>query len=224
MTENPARHHRRSIRLRDYDYSQVGAYFVTVCTHNRTCLFGDVVDGEMVTNDAGRIVQAIWKALPLHYPGVALDEFVIMPKHVHGIIVLDSGVGAQFIAPPDADGSEGAINRAPTTDIVLDSGVGAQFIAPLGSGGAINRALTTDALSASDRPPTLGDIVRGFKARSTRLLRRDRGYQRVWQRNYYEHVLRDKGSLSRVREYISNNPLHWAFDRENPVHHAATDQ
>jgi REP element-mobilizing transposase RayT len=196
MTENPARHHRRSIRLRDYDYSQVGAYFVTVCTHNRTCLFGDVVDGEMVTNDAGRIVQAIWKALPLHYPGVALDEFVIMPKHVHGIIVLDSGVGAQFIAPPDADGSEGAINRAPTTD----------------------------ALSASDRPPTLGDIVRGFKARSTRLLRRDRGYQRVWQRNYYEHVLRDKGSLSRVREYISNNPLHWAFDRENPVHHAATDQ
>ena len=196
MTENPARHHRRSIRLRDYDYSQVGAYFVTVCTHNRTCLFGDVVDGEMVTNDAGRIVQAIWKALPLHYPGVALDEFVIMPKHVHGIIVLDSGVGAQFIAPPDADGS----------------------------GGAINRALTTDALSASDRPPTLGDIVRGFKARSTRLLRRDRGYQRVWQRNYYEHVLRDKGSLSRVREYISNNPLHWAFDRENPVHHAATDQ
>jgi REP element-mobilizing transposase RayT len=193
MTENPARHHRRSIRLRDYDYSQVGAYFVTVCTHNRTCLFGDVVDGEMVTNDAGRIVQAIWKALPLHYPGVALDEFVIMPKHVHGIIVLDSGVGAQFIAP-------------------------------LGSGGAINRALTTDALSASDRPPTLGDIVRGFKARSTRLLRRDRGYQRVWQRNYYEHVLRDKGSLSRVREYISNNPLHWAFDRENPVHHAATDQ
>jgi REP element-mobilizing transposase RayT len=209
MIGDPTRHHRRSIRLREYDYSQVGAYFVTICTRNWTCLLGDVVDGEMVTNHAGKAVQAIWEALPLHYPSVALDEFVIMPNHVHGVIVLDhvpnrSGVGAQFIAPPSA--------------------VGAQFIVPPGSQGAINRAPTADDQGTSGRPTALGEIVRGFKARSTRLLRRDRGCQSIWQRNYYEHVIRDDESLSRIRDYISQNPLHWAFDGENPVHHVATER
>jgi putative transposase len=85
MTE---RHHRRSIRLKGYDYSQAGAYFVTICTQDRACLFGDVVNGEMLLNAAGRMVQTVWDDVPNHYPGVELDAFVVMPNHVHGIVVV----------------------------------------------------------------------------------------------------------------------------------------
>ena len=88
MKYNPATHHRKSIRLRGYDYSQAGAYFVTVCIQNRECLFGDIVDGEMVLNDAGCFVQNVWNDLPNHYPHVELDHFIIMPNHFHGIVVI----------------------------------------------------------------------------------------------------------------------------------------
>ena len=85
---------RRSIRLQGYDYRQVGAYFVTICTHNRLFLFGQVMDGEMCLNDAGQIVEKCWSEIPGHFPHMALDAFVVMPNHVHGIIVLNN-VGAQ---------------------------------------------------------------------------------------------------------------------------------
>lgn len=96
MKYDPEKHHRRSVRLRGYDYSQAGAYFVTICTQNRECLFGDMVDGEMRLNDAGRVVHGVWNDLPDHYAGVKLDAFVVMPNHVHGIIVI---VGAGYPAP-----------------------------------------------------------------------------------------------------------------------------
>ena len=89
----------RSIRLKEYDYSQSGAYFVAVCTHNRACLCGEIVDGEMVLNDAGWIVQAVWDEIPEHVDHVELDQFVIMPNHIHGIIVLHDGIGAQHAVP-----------------------------------------------------------------------------------------------------------------------------
>jgi REP element-mobilizing transposase RayT len=104
---DPNKDHRHSIRLRDYDYAQTGAYFVTICTRDRRCLFGEVSDGEIPSNDIGHVVQTVWEGLPSRFPLVELDQFVVMPNHVHGIIVL---VGAQFIAP----NNQGAINRAPT--------------------------------------------------------------------------------------------------------------
>lgn len=107
--------HRRSIRLKGYDYKQAGAYFVTICTHTRTCFFGDVVDGELLSSDAGRVAQAAWSDLPARFQNIDLDAFVVMPNHIHGIVI----VGAQFIAPQNAptpsDGTEqGAMNHAPT--------------------------------------------------------------------------------------------------------------
>ena len=107
------RYHRRSIRLPNYDYTQNGMYFITICTHNRECLFGDVVGGVMELNDVGSVVQMVWKSLPSRFSGIELDQFVVMPNHVHGIIGI---VGAQFIAPKLWVGSfgQGAINRAPT--------------------------------------------------------------------------------------------------------------
>ena len=100
---DPQRHHRRSIRLQGYDYTQPGAYFITICTHEREPLFGDVVGGEMHLNDAGRIAEQCWLDIPNHFPHVELDEFVIMPNHVHGILwIVDDvtvGVGAKNFSP-----------------------------------------------------------------------------------------------------------------------------
>jgi hypothetical protein len=88
MKLNPKIYDRRSIRLQGYDYSQAGAYFVTICAQNRECLFGDIADGEMRLNDAGQMVQTVWDEIPAHYPGIDIDAFVVMPNHIHGIIVI----------------------------------------------------------------------------------------------------------------------------------------
>jgi putative transposase len=177
-------HHRRSIRLRGYDYSQAGGYFVTLCTHNKECLFGAVVGDVMQLNDAGRLVQDVWDSLPKHYSFVELDYFVVMPNHIHGIVVLND-VGARFIAP--------------------NSGLGKE------NQGWINQ-------SAMNCAPKLGEIIRAFKARCTHGINQLRAVQcvSIWQRNYYEHVIRNEASLQEIREYISNNPAQWAMDRENP--------
>ncbi|HLF04721.1 MAG TPA: hypothetical protein VI855_05840, partial [Dehalococcoidia bacterium] len=113
MKLDPDKHHRRSIRLKDYDYSQAGAYFVTVCTHSRQCLFGDVADGQMVLSEAGRLVQQTWQHLPTRFPSVALDTSVVMPNHIHGVITI---VGAGLALPWVGQGAagQGAASSAPT--------------------------------------------------------------------------------------------------------------
>lgn len=175
------RHNRRSIRLQGYDYSAAGAYFVTVCVKNRECLFGEIVDAEMRLNDAGRIVHDTWFALPDHYTGVETETFVVMPNHVHGIIVLN-----------DCD------VRADDIDV----------------GAGFKPAHTT----TTKRRHGLSEIVRGlktFSARHINALRQTPGIA-LWQRNYYEHIIRNEDSLDRIRAYIADNPARWACDRENP--------
>ncbi|HEV8720734.1 MAG TPA: transposase [Candidatus Binatia bacterium] len=181
MNTNPTQHHRRSIRLRAYDYSQAGAYFVTTCTHERACLFGDVVDCEMRVNDAGRMVEQCWSAIPNHFPHVDLDAFVVMPNHVHGIIVItDRAVGAKNFSPlPDSNTSTHRPIRSPSK--------------------------------------TIGSIIRGFKIGVTKWFRENTVTHIVWQRNYYEHIIRNEESLNRIRQYVLDNPVRWAFDRENPT-------
>ncbi len=189
---------RRSLRLQGYDYAQAGACFVTICTQGRECLFGEIMDGKMLSNDAGRMVNEEWHALPQRFPTIELDAFVVMPNHVHGIIVIaPSGnnpapVGAGLVPAP---GLVPALGRVPARN------------------GAITRVA-----------PTLGDMVGAFKSRVT--VKYVHGVKsngwlsfhgRVWQRNYYEHIIRDEASLHRIREYIANNPLQWALDRENPA-------
>jgi REP element-mobilizing transposase RayT len=177
MKYNPGIHHRRSIRLQGFDYSQAGAYFVSICTQNRECLFGEIVDGKMVLNDAGRIVQAVWDDLPNHYLDVELDECVVMPNHVHGIVVI---VGA-------------GLKPAPTTRPA---------------------STTTGTIKRYGLP----EIVRAWKTFSARRINETRKTPgiKIWQRNYYEHIIRNENKLNRIREYIQNNPMKWEFDRENP--------
>ncbi len=181
MKYDPERHHRRSIRLPTYDYTQPGAYFVTLVTYERACLFGDIVDGEMRLNAWGEIARAEWFQTAVVRPSVVLydDEFVVMPNHVHGIIWI-----------------VGATRRvAPTT----------------------RRVAPTD----NPRGPasgSIGAIMAQYKSAVTKRINALRGIPAtpVWQRNYYEHIIRDDGELERIRQYILDNPARWAEDQEYP--------
>jgi len=166
---------RRPLRLPGFDYSGEGVYFVTICTRNRECLFGDVVNGKMCLSNVGRVVQTDWDRLSDRFPTIELDAFVVMPNHVHGILL-----------------------------------VGAALALPVGS--AASSAPTRSAST------TLGSVVRAFKSISAITVNRplSRSGQSLWQRSYYEHVIRTEESLSRIREYIATNPLRWQLDRENP--------
>ena len=167
---------RKTIRLQGYDYSQTGAFFVTICTYNHRCLLGQIIDGEMILNRAGRIVQEEWLNLPRLRPQVRLDQFVVMPNHFHGILML-------------IEETEGTASRAPTRE---------------GFGKPISGSLPT--------------IIRGFKSVVTHRinLTQHTPGQAVWQRGFYEHVIRNEESLNRIREYILTNPSRWELDRENP--------
>ena len=200
MTYDPDKHRRRSVRLRRYDYAQAGAYFVTVVAQRRMCLFGEVVEGEMRLNGAGEMVETWWRKLPEKHPGVDTDAFIIMPNHIHGIVIINTTVGATPRGRPDAGGTER--KRA----LVANQGQ------PHGA-----------APTGDDVKPTLGDIVRWFKTMTTNAY--IRGVRendwtpfdkRLWQRNYYEHVIRNEDSLNETRHYINTNPLRWHLDKENP--------
>ncbi len=192
-----SKHHRRSIRLRDYDYTQAGAYFITLCTHQRLPLFGTVIDGEMQINDWGKVVQACWDEIPAHYPMIERDAFVVMPNHVHGILVIERddrvAVGAQYIAP-----------LPPTTQSAPNLRPSVSASQPPKRGATANNVI----------PNSLGSIVRIFKAAVTRLLNRlpDAPDHPIWQRNYYEHIIRNEEALINIRAYIARNPAKWAQD------------
>jgi putative transposase len=164
---------RRLSRLKEYDYSRPGGYFITICTKNRSCLFGVVDNDRVILNQYGEIIQISWLTLPEHYHNVELDVFVIMPNHIHGIIWL--------------------------TDV----------------GAGLKPAPTVPACHCHPLP----EIVRGFKTFSSRKINQLRNMSgtALWQRNYYEHVIRRDESLEKIREYIETNPLRWALDKENPV-------
>ena len=164
MTYNPEQHHRRSIRLKNYDYRLEGAYFVTICTKDKECILGTIHDGTMYPNEIGKTIQSVWDDLPSRFPNILLDYFVIMPNHVHGIIVIQKY-------------QEGAINRT----------------------------------------PTLGNIIRVFKAVSTQFIRKNQSPRFALQTNYYDHIIRNEKSLNEIKQYIFDNPLNWEKDEENPL-------
>jgi REP element-mobilizing transposase RayT len=171
---DPDKHHRRSIRLKNYDYASAGVYFVTICVQHRQPLFGKIVAQSMQLNEAGQMIESVWQLLPERFPHIEMDEFVVMPNHFHGILVIHNRAG---LVP------------APTTNI----------------------------------GPTLGDMVGAFKSITTHqyiqgVRKKDwppfDGH--LWQRNYWEHIIRNKGSLLRLREYVQSNPITWNQDSLHP--------
>ena len=260
MGDGSRRHHRRSIRLRGYDYTRPGAYFVTVCVQDRECLLGQIADGEMRLSEAGRMVQSAWDALPAHYPGVDIDEFVVMPNHIHGIIVLnDPNVGATPRGCPDRDSTNGdcadhdfpddptanTMNgqaRGPAPTVVDGRMMNVVGATPRGcpdhdcpddaavdvvDGQARGPAPTVGVDGTTDDAVRLSlpDVVHRFKSFTTAQYRhgvKNNGWppfpRRLWQRNYYEHIIRSEDEFDRIRRYITENPARWALDRENPAH------
>ncbi|GCL46445.1 MULTISPECIES: transposase [Microcystis] len=182
MTFDPEKHHRRSIRLRNYDYSQPGAYFVTICTYQKQSWFGEIKNGQIYLNQLGKIVADEWLKTCKIRPNFKLDEWVIMPNHFHGIVIINDYSGD--------DQSLGA------RDAPLDLGA---RDAPL-----------------QQKPNSLSSCIAGFKSAVTKrinLLRQNTDTP-IWQRNYYESILRDEKYLAVVREYIINNPKNWPNDRD----------
>ena len=155
---------RKNPRLKDYDYANAGAYFVTICTHHKQAIFGQNKSGVVELSPYGEHVERAWREIPEHFPAVYLDEFVVMPNHVHGVVFID--------------------------------GERARHASPLQPG------------------PKLGTVIGAFKSAAARLINQARATPGapLWQRNYYEHVIRNEASLSEIREYIANNPLKWTLD------------
>lgn len=199
---------RRSIRLSGFDYARNGAYFVTVVVAGRKRILGSVRGGVMVPGGAGRAAQEAWERLPAHYPHVRLDEFVVMPDHVHGIIMLTGDI-------PDV-GTAGAGRSGAPGD-----GPGAEQVgAGLRPAPTVARATIPTPRDVPIPPPrhALPEIVRAFKSFSARAINAHRGTPgtRVWQRNYYERVIRDQRHLDAVRRYIRRNPAAWAKAAPRP--------
>jgi REP element-mobilizing transposase RayT len=197
MTYNSDIHHRRSIRLRNFDYASAGAYFVTICAQGRECLFGEVVDGVMAANDAGRMVEKWWCELALKFPLVEPDSFVTMPNHFHGIIFL---VGADLCVRPD----------------LLDR--------PSEIGHTHRCAPTQDIKSGVHAGASLPTIIQWFKTMTTNEYMKNVSQSawppfpgRLWQRNYFERVIRNDAELDKFRNYILHNPARWTEDEENPL-------
>lgn len=187
---DPAKHHRRSIRLPGHDYAAGGTYFVTINTAERRKRFGTLVNGRMANNEAGRMAADCWRAIPDHFPQASLDEWVIMPDHVHGIITIASG-------GRDDDGA----STSHTCRDASPSSVRAKDFSPLPCGTGTSR--------------TLGSIVRGFKIGVTKSLG-----ESPWQRNYYEIIVRDGRALNAIRAYIRNNPDNADVRRYGPLRFA----
>ncbi len=191
MTFDPEKHHRRSIRLRNYDYSQPGAYFVTICTYQKQSWFGEIKNGQIYLNQLGKIVADEWLKTCKIRPNFKLYEWVIMPNHFHGIVIINDYSGDdQSLGARDAPLDLGA------RDAPLDLGA---RDAPL-----------------QQKPNSLSSCIAGFKSAVTKrinLLRQNTDTP-IWQRNYYESILRDEKYLAVVREYIINNPKNWPNDRD----------
>jgi len=189
-----ARPKRRSIRLRGYDYSRAGAYFVSICTKDRKCLFGDIENQEMALNDAGRMLDKWYLELGNKYQDIRCGEYIIMPNHFHAIIQNTGpvSVGADLCVCPDDlcvcpdDHRHGRTSGEHT-------------------GSPLHRIIQWF------KTMTTNEYIRGVK---------QHGWTpfpgKLWQRNYYEHIVRNENEMVRIREYIRNNPVQWATDRENP--------
>lgn len=175
---DPKIHHRRSIRLPGYDYSQAGAYYVTIVTHNRDMLFGEVIDGEMKLNDFGKVVQEEWERTAIVRPNIELGAYMVMPNHFHGILIItDAVVGASR-------------RLAPTTDAI------------------------------SPKPGSLGAIMAQFKSIVTkRIWKLDENMNGtpIWQRNYYEHIIRNDREMGKIWRYIESNPVTWNPMKKTPT-------
>ena len=190
MKYNPQKHHRQSIRLKGYDYSQAGAYFITICVMARQHLFGKVVNKEMVLNQMGQIAYNEWLNTPQLRPNVSLDVFVIMPNHIHGIILIND------MDTPGRGELHSPLINSPR---ILNKGDKGECNSP--------------PLEFKSPSNNIGAIIRGYKSSVTKQIDLLNYDSFAWQRNYYEHIIRNDIAYRRISDYIINNPSKWNEDK-----------
>ena len=195
---NPNIHHRRSFRLKGYDYSQAGLYFITICVQDRKCLFGEIVDGIINLNDAGNISENCWLEIPNHFPNVLLHEHIVMPNHVHGIIELKR------------------IDKI--SDKSGDETVGTRHVVSL-HGNPETPVWTSHVMSIPNQnqfskpvPGSISVIIQQYKSSVTRFVNKSNISHFRWQSRFYEHIIRDQQSYEQIADYIINNPKNWKDD------------
>lgn len=196
----------KSLRLKEYDYSQPGAYFTTICVKERKCLFGEVSGDEMILNEAGKIAQNEIISIPTHYENVEIGEYVVMPNHVHMVVYIYdlSGVGQATTPTRSEKGVRpNGVNKAmPPTG--SEKGVG-----PNG----VNKAMTTA------KNIRLQDVVGSYKSGASREIRKINGHEDFkWQRYFHDHVVRTDRALENISDYIRMNPAKWTEDIENELY------
>ena len=195
MSYNPKIHHRRSIRLKGYDYSQAGAYFITICCKNRLCRFGDIIENEMALNEYGQIAYNEWIKLSERFTNFELDVFQIMPNHMHGIIVLNN-VGATLAVAQN--GVVAQNDDIPQNDMVADIGAGATArVAP---------TITVGDMVGAYKSLVANGCLDIYKSKKITM-------GKLWQRNYHEHIIRDEQSYQTISNYIITNPAKWNDDK-----------
>lgn len=173
---------RHTTRLKSWDYHSSGHYFVTICSFDRECIFGDIVNGKILLNKNGIVVNNIWNLLPEHH-FVGLDVFQIMPNHIHGVVFIKNFVGVSFMKPDNS----------------------------------MEIAKSHRHMGLINQTPTLGQIIRYFKAKCSHELHKMGFCQQIWQRNYHERIIRNEDELQKIRDYVELNPLKWDLDKNNPI-------
>ena len=203
MPYNPSLHHRRSIRLKGYDYSQAGSYFITICVKDRAHLYSIIENGKMILNDAGEMINKWWQKIPEKFPDIELAAYQIMPNHFHAIII-NNGPGITAAAAVRADPC--------VCPLMIGDDADAETI-----WGEHN---FDDTKSGEHVGSPLQDILQWFKTMTTNEYIRgvkNLGWTRfngkLWQRNYWEHIIRDEQSYNRISDYIINNPAKWLDDK-----------
>ena len=239
MPYNPTLHHRHSIRLKGYDYSQSGLYFVTICVQKHECLLGEITNGEMILNEYGKIVNDEWQYLQTKYPHIVLCEYVIMPNHFHGIVAITDAipVGAGSARPQIRPNNFHCENNGNNDVVVGDLGdlgdLGAgrprPYVFENGDGHPENENICFENGNRDGHPqngngagepvgageprpyvPTLGNIIGYFKYQTTKKINLP---VKFWQRNFHEHIIRNEKSHQYIANYIVNNPAKWDNDK-----------
>ncbi len=190
MEKNAKDYNRKSIRFMGYDYTLAGAYFVTIISFRRVCNFGEIEKGEVNYSKIGQVIFDCWQNIPEKFSYVKLDEFTLMPNHLHGILWLleHRGKGEAFSAVTDIRRQSKSENASP--------------LRPKGT-----------------RSRSLSAVMQNYKSVSTRMVNRKffKPGNKIWQRNFHDRIIRNNRELNAIRQYIIDNPLNWEMDKDNPA-------
>ncbi|MDY7393827.1 transposase [Aureibaculum sp. 2210JD6-5] len=222
-------HNRKNIRLKGYDYAQEGFYFITTCSYNRKLLFGDISEGKMELNDAGKMIENEWLALPERFKNIILHEFVVMPNHFHGILEIVGATPAVGLIQQQEQNQEQDQN--PDGKIKINNGNNQGIIQndikdnenEYSKGNSDFYKKGKFKKGRQGFAPTgkkLGEMIGAFLSITTvkyingvKSSNWKRFEKKLWQRNYWEHIIRNDKSYQNISNYIKNNPTKWDEDR-----------